>query len=191
MIIWIIFIIGIVCMILAFQQSHSPSLESFTPDDSSTPIESQQQSLQYVNTQFHNDYREVINAIQSIVCTKCDDDIKFNPIKPDAIVHQLVNGFIDHLNKNPGTFDWNAPKSGWEKVQESLGLPSSLYEPPKPPAHIKLIKIIKAYQSDNSRKYMCYFIVQKQNVIDQMILRVQFGNKIESVFIAGFLVELD
>ncbi len=150
----------------------------------------------FQNIQWHNDYRDVITAINNLVP---DRKQLFNlpniPViysEPEVgEVKNMVSDFINAINVNLGTevptyrnpnsgWDEAIPdptiKSGWDKIQESLGLPVSLYEKPAPKAPIKLITVrfVQKYETEDELKYSCDIVIQKKNVDDQMILKADF-----------------
>lgn len=150
----------------------------------------------YLNIQFHNDYRDVISALNNIVPDKKQlfniANIPLNYSEPEAgEVKNLVVDFIDVLNKHltkeipnirSKNTGWDEPvqdpkiKSGWDKVQESLGLPTSLYEEPKENSLVKLIAIkqVQKYETEDEIKYSIDIVLQKLNVDDQMIIKADF-----------------
>jgi len=149
-----------------------------------------------LNIQFHNDYRDVLTAINNLVP---DSQQRFNlanrPLEytePEIKeVKMMMNNFIETLNanimnqvpsnRNPNSgWDEVIPdpnvESGWNKFQKSLGLPTSLYEDPatKSPVKLLLIKNVQKWETDDEIKYGIDFIIQKLNVDDQMFLRGAF-----------------
>lgn len=185
-----------------------------------------------LNMQFHNDYRDTIAAINNIVPspkqffnipnlpTTYSDKVSGEEIMP------ILDGFIKLLNDNIDTIPetrqvntgWDEPlkdpnvKSGWEKSQEELGLPSSLYNKPANNAHVRLINVkkVQKYETDDETKYKVEMVIQKNGVDDQMIIQPSFvidkrglhdpnnpDHKLEidlplivqEVFITGFLTD--
>lgn len=149
-----------------------------------------------IYNQFHNDYRDTITALNNLVPERKQ---KFNlaniPLvysEPEADeVKNLLNDFIKILNenlkaevpsyRNPNSgWDEAIPdpniKSGWDKVQDKLGLPTSLWEPPAENNLVKLVGILKVqkYETDDEIKYTISMVLQKLNVDDQMILKGSF-----------------
>ena len=80
----------------------------------------------------------------------------------------------EHIDIENGTWNDNQPerkiKSGWEKQQEVLGLPTSIYNEHLGHGKIKLVKIDKAdyYKTDNDCKYEILIIIHKKDAMDQM-----------------------
>lgn len=151
----------------------------------------------YVEMQFNEDFRDVINAFNNIVPSQKQifnkSDLPVKSINTDVSeVQTLIINFINEVNKNiknevktevslNGWFDALPQKqitSGWDKQQIALGLPTSLYNDPqvfnKKP--IKLLKIdkIEKFETDNEIQYVLYLIIGKKNNKDgdQMIVRV-------------------
>ena len=150
----------------------------------------------YVDIQFHNDYRDIITAIGNLVSEKRQ---RFNianiPLKysePQANeVKAMIMDFINVINdnvasevpnqRNPNT-GWDEAvvdptvESGWNKIQKSLGLAVSLYEKPASKNLIKLIAIqkVQKYETEDEIKYVIKIVIQKLNTEDQMILNVSF-----------------
>lgn len=150
----------------------------------------------FVEMQFHNDYRDVITAFNDIAPDqKQIFNIQNAPTRltnpPHREVNQIVKDFINLVNKdiqynisdyrgsNTG-WDEKMPnlkeKSGWEKMREELGLPVSLYADPAKRAPIQLIKIdyVEKYVTEYETEYIIILVVQKVNVDDQMIIRISF-----------------
>ncbi|ARF09425.1 hypothetical protein Indivirus_1_48 [Indivirus ILV1] len=149
-----------------------------------------------LDIQWHNDYRDVQDGIQNLVA---DRRQRFNLANIPLIysepetdeVKVLVNDFIYVLNdnirsrvpreRNPNSgWDEAVPdpniKSGWEKSQESLGLPTSLYQNPAPKSIVRLISIeyVQKYETDDEIKYSVVMVLQKENVDDQMVVQASF-----------------
>lgn len=157
---------------------------------------------------FHEDYKDVISFIDFYNAKKKK---KFNennlPYHFAPIHENIVEDFIPDLllfiNNGSNKFSHRSNinnKSGWDKAQENLGLPTSLYD--KPSSHSKLIfikiKKITRIDTDSEAKYIIYLILQKINSDDQIFLNIHFylrkkdysKNKniiIENIFIIGFL----
>lgn len=150
----------------------------------------------FMEMQFHNDYRDTIAAINDLTNNRRE---KYNDCNMPVIhtkppleeISEIVNEFIEKLNhditNNVSEYrscnnGWDEPipdykeKSGWEKQQEELGLPSSLYSDPAKKSKIELIKItdIEKYETKSEIRYICTIIIQKINVDDQMILKLSF-----------------
>lgn len=150
----------------------------------------------FLEMQFHNDYRDVLTAFNDIAPTQ---KLIFNqanlPVAltqpPESEVLPIIKEFIHEVNRdvqfnitdyrqsNTG-WDELTPdkkmKSGWDAQQDDLGLPTSLYPDPAKRAAIKFIKIdhIEKYVTEFQTKYEIVFIVQKINVDDQMIIKASF-----------------
>ena len=150
----------------------------------------------FINNQFHNDYRDIITAINNIIP---DRKQLFNlaniPVvysEPEADeVKNLVSDFVNvinnnlltevpsHRNSNSG-WDEAVPdpnlKSGWTKMRESLGLATSLYKNPAPKNGLRLVAItyVQKYETDDEIKYSCDIVLQKYGVDDQIILKASF-----------------
>lgn len=184
----------------------------------------------FLNIQFHNDYRDVMTALNNIVPDKKQF---FNLANIPVIYSQpevnevagMVRDFINVLNENlksevphyrHSNTGWDEAiqdprvKSGWDKVQDSLGLPVSIYEDPAPKSPVKLVSIrsVDKYETEDEIKFSCDIVIQKLNVEDQMIIRTSFVQDkralhnennffvqhtvemkvmIEELFIAGYL----
>lgn len=150
----------------------------------------------FLEMKFHQDYRDTLNAFNLIVpnkkqlFNKCDLPIVQESIASTTEVKHLITSFVKEVNKtiknhvsdniNLSGWDDNMPekkfKSGWEKQQELLGLPGSIYLEPAPKSIIKLIKIehSEKYETDDEIKFTIVLIVQKKNVDDQMVIQISF-----------------
>ena len=149
----------------------------------------------FIESQFHQDYRDTINAFSLLTPNKkqifnaMDLPIKTNS-PPKSEVKKLVKKFIKEINSTIKKYvndnltpnSWNDVmpekriKTGWDEQMEQLGLPSSLYTDPAPKAPIKLIKLDHAekFETDDEIKYNVFLIVQKRDVIDQLVIKVSF-----------------
>lgn len=167
----------------------------------------------FVEAQFHNDYRDTITAFNDLV--PCQKSI-FNPynlptqfsVVDENEVAQMANDFVRELNKiiikdipeyrNANT-GWEEPivdkkiKSGWDKHMEALGLPSSLYPDPAMNSKIKLITIdrVEKYETDTEIKYSVFMFIKKDNVSDQLIIKVNFIMELSDVNISRKFFEND
>lgn len=188
-------------------------------------------NLYFIESQFHNDYKDTLTAFNNIVpCQKQlfnRSNLPVTTIEPNINdVKQLIVSFINEVNKNlqqsesseMSPIGWNdfkpekKIKSGWDKQQEALGLPTSMYKEGAEKAPIKLVKIdhLEKYETDDETRHVTYLIVQKKNSNDQMVIRVSFvidrndlnldrdffddekdfyetAVKIEEVFVIGFM----
>lgn len=147
-------------------------------------------------TQFHNDYRDTLTAFNNVapaqkqLFNKSNFPVKFiNPTISE--VKDLIKSFIKTVNANikhevgdtiNGNSGWDElmpeqkVKSGWEKQQEELGLPCSIYNEPAKKSRVKLLKVdhIEKYATDEQIRYVVFLYLQKEHVKDQMIVRVSF-----------------
>ena len=150
----------------------------------------------FINIQFHTDYRDVITGLNNLVPERKQlfnlPNIPLNYSEPNKKeVSIMVKDFLYVLNDNIKTtvpefkqknsgwdevLEDNKGESGWDKVQKSLGLPVSLYDEPAPKSHIKLIDIekVQKYETDDEIKYAIQMVIQKINVQDQMRMLVSF-----------------
>lgn len=150
---------------------------------------------EFLDTQYHKDYTDTITAINNLTSQKELFNMGFLPVRevePDSDnVDELVKLLVrklneevrlrvsEYLNQNSG---WNDQgkrkkiKSGFEEQMEELGLPGDLYTQPADKAKINLIRIEKAEQhmTDDQIRFIITIIVQKKNVKDQMVLKVNF-----------------
>ncbi len=156
----------------------------------------------FINNQFNNDYRDVMTAVLNLIPDKKQlFNIANEPLdysEPETgEVRNIVTDFISVLNENlvqqvPSNRNQNSGwdeaipdpniKSGWDKVQDSLGLTSSLYDKPKTSADytstkpVRLVNInkVQKYETDDEIKYDVELVIQKEGVSDQMILKASF-----------------
>lgn len=171
----------------------------------------------FTSIQFHTDYRDVITAFNDLTINKScfnnsNETVDYTSCKNEE-VNDLINEFIIELNKDikynvadyrNASTGWDEPlpqhkvKSGWEKMQEELGLPTSLYEEPTARSPVKLILIDRTekYITKDEIKYVCTIIIQKLNTDDQMIVKISFIKNnnnndiiIEEIFIIGYLTD--
>lgn len=165
-------------------------------------IKKEQLNPNFINNQFNNDYRDVITGINNLIPDKKQlFNLPNEPVdytEPEAgEVKNMLTDFIAVLNenlvkevpsyRNPNS-GWDevipdpTTKSGWDKVQDSLGLTSSLYSRPKTSADykakrpVKLVSIdkVQKYETEDEVKYTCDIVIQKKGVSDQMVLKASF-----------------
>lgn len=170
----------------------------------------------FAENQYHNDYRDVLETLLrmssgKVIFNRSDKEITIQKVNYEAGLN-LINDFIQRIN-NTLTPDvdakWKTKKSGWETVQESLGLPPSLYGEPTYGGHVYLVKIddLAGYATEGMVRIECVLTLQKTGVDDQIIIKVQFclDNRnndfdpskntvprdivIENIFIVGFLLK--
>jgi len=150
----------------------------------------------FMDIQFHNDYRDVYTALLNIVPDKRQlfniANIPITYSEPELNeVKLMLKDFIAVLNENINTevplyrnpnSGWDEAivdpqvESGWDKAQKALGLPVSIYEKPAGNAFVDIIKVnkIQKYETEDEIKYAINFIIQKRNVDDQMIIKGSF-----------------
>lgn len=152
----------------------------------------------FVESQYHNDYRDTITAFSNIVpCFKNVFNLSNLPVEYTVInlnnidnVNKMINDFIKELNKiiikmpdyrNPNTgWDELIPdkkvKSGWEKQMEKLGLPPNLYPEPAKKSKIYLLSIdrVEKYETDDELKYVIFLFIKKKYINDQLLIKVSF-----------------
>lgn len=181
-----------------------------------------------IESKFHSDYMDIISAFNNLSPTQRqifnieNGECKVTPLiagVPTTVreVGGVVNNFIKEVNRyvkdyvptvrNPSC-GWDEPvpdpnvKSGWDKVQESLGLPGSVYNKSAGQTELVLIKIneVTKYEVKKEIKYACLLTVQKTNVRDQLIILVSFVISksnlkmiipavIEEIVVMGYLSE--
>jgi hypothetical protein len=187
-----------------------------------------------IDSHFHNDYRDTLNAFQMLVpnqrqlFNRGDLPIINVSTPSNSEIKPLLKNFIKEANKvldnnvadELHVRDWKnnygekEHDRGWDKQQEKLGLPGSIYTDPAKKAHIKLVKVnhSERRETEDEIQYIIFAVVQKVNVKDQMVVKVSFhidkqdhnierdffakGKnsyetlvKIEEVFVDGFLTK--
>lgn len=175
---------------------------SLEEDKDNNSIVSIKQILPYFNAvQFHQDYRDVLTSIQDLVPAQKQifnvaniPLISYSEPRPSEVMEMTLD-FLDTMNtvsrKNTQEFNdrpldgyinygWTDKlveknvESGWDKTQKALGLQPSLYHKPAPysPLSLVAIKKVQKYETDDEIKYSIYMVLQKQGVMDQILLRV-------------------
>ena len=150
----------------------------------------------FVDMRVHNDYRDTITAFNNIapdqrpIFNRSVLPVKQIDVDPEQ-VKPLIKAFVENVNESVKNdvseyvidktgWDELAPenegKSGWDKQQQKLGLPGSIYSKPAGRAKIKLIKIDKVdkFATTEQVNFIVYMIIQKKNVSDQMIIKTSF-----------------
>ena len=177
----------------------------------------------FVEMQYNKDYNDTITAINKITTQKELFNLGLLPVKEvipnEDNIKSLVKIFMkklkeenekvqEYLHTNSGWNDMGKrrkEKSGFEEQMEELGLPGTLYNEPAAKASAKLIRIDKyeQFNTDNQIRFIVYIIIQKPNVKEQMVLKIQFFMEkedtdnnildtpviIEQVFILGYLTD--
>jgi hypothetical protein len=177
----------------------------------------------FIEAQFHQDYMDVTTAFNNIspnqrqifninnIPCKVTNNMNNEDIEE---VGKMATNFIDAVNENirkevplvhainsgwDEVLPEHTEKSGWEKVQESLGLPTSLYNKPKLNTRVHLVQFsdIVKYETESEIKYTCKIIISKDQVKDKLIIKVSFvhpkeiNDKInvilETISVVGFL----
>lgn len=149
----------------------------------------------FINVMFHNDYRDVMTAINNMVpSNKQIFNVSNRPLKysepSEKEVIDLVSQFIDNLNneikavpdvRNNNTgWDESLPDnkvlSGWEKQRKSLGLETSVHPEPLGKTNVDLVDIrkIQKYEIENEVKYSIVLILEKEEADDQIMIKVSF-----------------
>lgn len=150
----------------------------------------------YTEVQFHTDYRDTQNAFQILVpnqkqlFNRSDLPLINVSAASNQDVIALVKNFIKEVNRTIDTQvadgitpqDWKNSygerdfKSGWEKQQERLGLPGSIYNNPAKKAHVRLVKVDRAerFETEDEIRFTVYMILQKIGTEDQMVVKVNF-----------------
>ncbi|AYV82365.1 MAG: hypothetical protein Homavirus37_4 [Homavirus sp.] len=150
----------------------------------------------FIDIKFHNDYRDLITAINNLVPDKKQlFNLANTPLvysEPEASeVKNMILDFIGVVNSNIKTevpshrvpnsgWDEAIPdptvESGWSKVQKSLGLQPSLWGDPAGKAPVKLIAVpyVQKYETEDEIKFSCDIILQKVNVADQILIKASF-----------------
>lgn len=150
----------------------------------------------FMEVQFHNDYRDTANAIILLIPNQKQLFNRSNlPIinvstPSNEEILPLVKNFIKELNRviknNVGdeymVRDWKNNmaekeyKSGWDKQQEKLGLPGSIYNSPTKKEPVKLIKVdhSERFETEDEIRYVVFLVLQKPTAKDQMLLKVSF-----------------
>ena len=165
-------------------------------DNSSYSSSSGQFNLEFVEAQFHNDFRDTITAFNNIAPSQkqvfniANLPVDFSNPKIHE-VKKLVNDFIKELNKNVMTevpdyrnasSGWDEllqdpqMESGWDRNMKKLGLPKSVYPDPAKKAKIRVAKVdhIEKYESEDEIKYACFLFLKKPNVEDLLVIKVSF-----------------
>jgi hypothetical protein len=152
---------------------------------------------------FHQDYRDTIDAFDLMCNQKNMFNNTLEPVKTSkpniSEVEEIINDFINTLNNNilenvndiagQKLNSWNEnvnpinqyndilnKNSSWNEYTKELGLPNSIYPEPATKSIVKLINIdnVEKYETSKELKYTIFLIIQKQNVVDQMLVKINF-----------------
>ena len=172
---------------------------SLDPTYDSVPgiVQKRTMNPNFLDMQFHNDYRDVITGFRNLVPDRKQlfnlANIPLQYSEPDpSEVKYMITDFLKVLNININTSvpthrscnsGWDevipdpaVKKTGWEKIQESLGLPTSLYEKPEGKSKVVLVAVntVQKYETEDEIKYVCDIVLQKLNVEDQIVIKAHF-----------------
>lgn len=150
----------------------------------------------FINTLFHNDYRDVMTAINNIVPDqkKVFNEENYNEKQSTpkyCEIRELLDEFMTVLNHNLLTGNYMARNensgwdeaiqdknmsSGWEKFRKSLGLPTALYTKPAKQSEVEVVSVTNTekYETEFEIKYVVHLVIKKLNVEDQMGLMISF-----------------
>ena len=150
----------------------------------------------FIEVQFHNDYRDTLTAFNNIAPSQKQifnqENVPVKFTKPDnKEAEPMVVDFIKEVNKNldeavsatrTSNSGWDEAQpdktveSGWEKQMKHLCVATSIYNKPATKSNVRLIKLdhVEKYETESEIKYICFLILQKENVNDQMIVKVSF-----------------
>lgn len=188
----------------------------------------------FYEAQFHNDYRDTLTAFNNIcprqkqIFNVAHLPVKFTNPNPSEVKH-MIKDFIKELNnsivnevtdRRVANSGWDEAipdpqvKSGWDKHMEGLGLLPGVYNQPAPKSKVRIVAIdhVEKYETDDEIRYICFIVLQKKNIDEQIITRLsfvkakrdvneerQFFNKdskhqinrviLEEIYIIGFLSE--
>jgi len=150
----------------------------------------------FAEMQFHNDYRDVITAIDCVVETGRPLFNRSNlPVKAVEIskseTKNLLRAFVKTLNRNIKNnikneadlnYGWKNVmpnsniESGWQKQLKELGLPEDIYGKNAKKSSVRIIKIdrVDKFETKDQVRIDVYLVMQKLNVSDQMVTKVSF-----------------
>jgi hypothetical protein len=92
------------------------------------------------------------------------NSVLINKIKD---VVDIENGW-NNIQENPTV------ENGWDKQQKKLGLPGNIYDKGATKSKVQIIPVDKVdrFETDTQIKYDIYAIIQKDNSLDQMVIRL-------------------
>jgi hypothetical protein len=149
----------------------------------------------FMEAQFHNDYKDTLQAFLLLTPKQRQlfnrsnmPVINISTPKNDEILPLVLN-FIKEVNitldkdvSDSVIKDWKSNtiektiKSGWEKQQEKLGLPGTIYNSTIAKENINLIKIdhSERFETEDEIKYTAFLVIQKPSAKDQLLIKVSF-----------------
>lgn len=137
----------------------------------------------FVDAQYHKDYQDIINTFGLIVPTKRQIfNVGNRPLKysepSHAEANKMILAFLDKLNivVKDKVMMPTEHKNGWNDYQADLGT-NILYDGKNNNyKNVYLVGITKVrkYEIDDEAKYSTEFVIQKEDVNDQMVLKVDF-----------------
>jgi len=169
--------------------------------NSSTSIDDITNSFPKVNEffeekQFHNDYRDTINALNQMIPNKkyqfnqCEAPVRFELLK-SSDVKPISKKFLAELNRvvknsikdSYAGKNWQDAmpqqqtkeyKSGWDKHMNQLGLPGSIYNDPVKRSSLDLVCVdhVEKYTTEDETKFVIFLILQKRGICDQIIIKL-------------------
>lgn len=184
-------------------------------------IEKKMRNPHFIDLKYHTEYTDVLTAINdmapnqkrvfNLMCMPVTE-LKINKREVNKLISDFIKEFNIFLNKLPdhriASTGWDEKlfdpkiKSGWDKFRHNLGLPDSLYDTNYDNSKnvylidyfdVKKVGILNNLVLDEIR-YTMKIILQKYNVVDQIVLSLSLvGSKnnsqiiIEEFSVIGFL----
>jgi hypothetical protein len=175
-------------------------LSSFLSSDSNdTTINKNIKKSNIYNIQYNYNFIDVINSIKYIQSNRIIFNKESSPVKYYKISkseeNNLSNIFVSKLNEyiRKKIIIPSNVKSGWEKVQKKLGLPT-LYNNEIFKSNINIYKINSSgkYVTKNQTKYVLNITFKKENIKERIVMEINIienKNKdiiIQNIFIVGY-----
>jgi hypothetical protein len=175
----------------------------------------------FTDAKFHIGYVDVINAFNNLAPNQrqifninnvpCEVTTTYDQKE----ITEMLSNFVESVNKDIQmnvmsvhnvSSGWDEQvfeptvKSGWDKTQESLGLPASLYQKPaiRTKVHLVSFSHVVKYETENEIKYDARMVLSKEKIKDKLVIKGSFvivkgilGNEarvlVEMIDILGFL----
>jgi hypothetical protein len=152
-------------------------------------------NTEFIEQQYHKDYTDTITGINNLTPQKELFNMGYLPVHTTTPGQHNVNSLVDmfvkrlnneighrvseYLHMNSGWSDQGKikrPKSGFEEQMEFLGLPSSIYTENADKAPVNLVSVTETRKdtTDDQVRITISMVLQKVNVKDQIVLRVEF-----------------
>lgn len=172
---------------------------NLSSESSITNIKNTKKEKNIYNIQYNYNFIDVINSIKYLQSNRTIFNKESSPVKyykmSSSEQNNLSNMFVSKLNEyiRKKIIIPSNVKSGWEKVQQKLGIPT-LYNNEVFKSNLNIYKINSSgkYVTQNQTKYVLNITFEKENIKERIVMDISIiENKkknltIQNIFIVGY-----